>query len=78
MEGFKGTSVMKIAEDHDGNTFRAVYAAKFEEAIYVLHCFQKKSKSGIATPKNDLELIKRRYHRAEQEHQEWVKESKKS
>lgn len=45
----------------DGDAYRVLYVAKFEEAVYVLHAFQKKSKSGIATPKKDLDLAKRRY-----------------
>lgn len=73
MEGFKGASVLKIVDDFDGETYRAVYTVKFEEALYVLHCFQKKSKSGIATPKQDLELIQSRYKIAAEEHEKWKK-----
>lgn len=47
-------------EDIDGNTYRAVYTVKLRSGVYVLHCFQKKSKSGIATAKRDLDLIRRR------------------
>jgi phage-related protein len=57
--------VMELVEDHDRNTYRAVYTAKFPDAVYVLHCFQKKSKSGIATPKPDIELILARYRIAQ-------------
>lgn len=57
----KGLSgVYELKEDYDGNTYRAVYIAKLKDKIYVLHCFQKKSKSGIATPQKDVELIKSR------------------
>ncbi len=52
--------VMELVEDHDRNTYRAVYTAKLADAVYVLHCFQKKSKSGIATPKPDIDLIMQR------------------
>ena len=52
--------VMELVEDFDRNTYRAVYA------VYVLHCFQKKAKSGIATPKPDVELIARRYKIAQE------------
>ncbi|WP_239496328.1 type II toxin-antitoxin system RelE/ParE family toxin, partial [Salinicola peritrichatus] len=45
------TGVLEVVEDHQSDTYRAVYTVKFEGAIYVLHCFQKKSSSGIATPK---------------------------
>ena len=55
---------MELAEDFDRNAYRAVYTAKLPDAVYVLHCFQKKSKSGIATPKPDVELIRRRYRMA--------------
>ncbi|MEM9444648.1 MAG: type II toxin-antitoxin system RelE/ParE family toxin [Verrucomicrobiota bacterium] len=55
---FKG--VYELRDNHDGNTYRAVYIAKLKGKIYVLHCFQKKSKSGIATPKQDMDLIKTR------------------
>ena len=68
MRGFSGASVIEIVEDFDGNTYRAVYTVKFAEAIYVLHAFQKKSKSGIATPKHDLDLMKRRFKRAKELH----------
>lgn len=57
--------VLKIIEDYRKNTYRAVYTIKFTEIVYVLHCFQKKSKTGIATPKQDIELIERRLKAAE-------------
>ncbi len=68
MKGFSGASVIEIVEDYDGNTYRAIYTVKFAEAIYVLHAFQKKSKSGIATPKHDLDLIEERFKRAKELH----------
>jgi phage-related protein len=55
-----GGGVMEVVEDHQGNTYRAMYTAKLPDAVYVLHCFQKKSKSGIATPKPDVALIEQR------------------
>ena len=55
MTGFGSADVLEVVEDHQGDTFRAVYIAKFAGWVYVLHCFQKKSKSGIATPKRDLD-----------------------
>ncbi len=60
LRGFGGASVLEVAANYDGNAFRAVYTVRFAEAVYVLHCFQKKSKKGIATPQSDIELIKRR------------------
>ena len=74
-EGFKGAGVLKIAEDFDGDTYRAVYTVNFREAVYVLHCFQKKSKQGIATPKQDIDLVKERYRRALEEHKQWQKQN---
>jgi phage-related protein len=70
LKGFGGTRVMEIVERHRTDTYRAVYTAHFAEAIYVLHVFQKKSKHGIATPKPDMDLIKRRYAEAERRHKE--------
>ena len=51
---------IELRESHEGNAFRAVYIAKLKEKIYVLHCFQKKSKRGIATPSKEMELIAQR------------------
>lgn len=53
MKGFGAASVLEVIEDHDGDTYRAVYTVRFRDAIWVLHCFQKKSKHGIATPSKD-------------------------
>src|SRR5882762_9713548 len=55
-----GSGVLELVDDFDGDTFRAVYAMRFEFAVYVLHSFKKKSKQGIKTPQGDIELIKRR------------------
>src|SRR5260221_8404761 len=55
-----GSGVMEIVSNYDTNTYRAVYATKIGKVIYVLHCFQKKSTKGIATPKVDSDLIGRR------------------
>jgi phage-related protein len=68
LQGFGGGSVLEIADDFDGDTYRAVYTVRFAEAIYVLHAFQKKSKHGIATPRGELDLIRRRLRNAEQLH----------
>jgi phage-related protein len=65
LKGFGGAGVLEIVTDHVGDTFRAVYTVKFATAIYVLHAFQKKSKSGIKTPKEELKLIHRRLNAAE-------------
>ena len=66
LKGFGSAGVLEIIEQFDGDTYRAVYTVKFREVIYVLHCFQKKSKSGIKTPQQDIELIQRRLRAAEE------------
>ena len=53
----EGPGVFEIVEDHRGNAYRAVYTVRFAAAIYVLHCFQKKSPSGIRTARNDQQRI---------------------
>jgi phage-related protein len=63
--------LVEIIDDYDGDTYRAVYAVRFEGVVYVLHAFQKKSKSGIATPRKDLALIDVRLRRAEKDYMEW-------
>ncbi len=55
-----GPGIYELAEDHRGDTFRAVYAVQSGDAVHVLHAFQKKSKSGISTPQPDVELIEKR------------------
>jgi phage-related protein len=70
LKGFKGASVLEIVEDYDGDTYRAVYTVKLAGVVYVLHVFQKKSKHGIATPKQDLELIEKRLQLALEFHKE--------
>ena len=61
LQGFGGTGVMEMVEEHDGDTYRAIYTVKFTKMMFVLHAFQKKSKKGIATPKADMGLIEQRY-----------------
>ena len=60
-----------MIEDHQGDTFRAVYTVRFAGWVYVLHCFQKKSKSGIKTPQADLDLVKLRLKAAQQDFEAW-------
>jgi len=57
LKGFGGAGVLEIVENNTGGTYRAVYTVKFPEAVFVLHCFQKKSKRGIATPKEEMDII---------------------
>ena len=70
LRGFGGASVIEIIACQEGDTWLAVYTVRFAEAVYVLHTFQKKSKRGIATPKKELDLIRRRLAEAERLHQE--------
>ena len=60
LKGFGSAGVIEIVENDAGGTYRAVYTVKFEEAVFVLHCFQKKSKRGIATPRGDMIIIRAR------------------
>ena len=69
LKGFSGAGVLEIIERFDGDTYRAVYTVKFREVVYVLHCFQKKSKSGIKTPQQEVGLIRRRLKAAEEDYQ---------
>jgi phage-related protein len=70
LRGFGGAGVLEVVQDHDGDTFRAVYTVKFARAVYVLHTFQKKSTKGIKTPVAEVELICRRLKAAEAHHEE--------
>ena len=70
LRGFGGVRVMVIVDRHDTNTYRAVYTAQFDEAIYVLHAFQKKSKRGMATPTREVDLNRRRLVDAERLHRQ--------
>ena len=66
LSGFSGAGVLEVISDFRGNTFRAVYTVRFAGVVYVLHAFQKKSKTGRATPRRDIELIQRRLREAGQ------------
>lgn len=68
LRGFGGRSVVEIVSDYRGDTWRAVYTVRYADAIYVLHAFQKKSKRGAATPKMDIDLIRRRLADVERLH----------
>jgi phage-related protein len=70
LKGFGGAGVLEVVENNTGGTYRAVYTVRFKEAVFILHCFQKKSKSGIATPKHDIEIIRARLKIAEARAQE--------
>ncbi len=65
----EGPGVLEIVEDHRGDTYRAVYTVKFENAAYVLHAFQKKSPKGIKTAQSDVELVSRRLKAAGEDYE---------
>ena len=72
LQGFGNDGVLEVVDDFDGNTYRAIYTVRFAQAVYTLHVFQKKSRKGIATPKQDIELVKARLKRAEDHYAAWV------
>ena len=74
LSGFGSANVIELKRDHKGDTYRAVYTVRFSKAIVVLHAFQKKSKSGKKTPKQELELIHSRLKMASELYKEWLKE----
>jgi phage-related protein len=65
LKGFGNAGVLEVLENDADGTYRAVYTIRFQEAVFVLHCFQKKSKTGIATPKRDMETIRLRLQAVE-------------
>ena len=76
LRGFGGAGILVIVESHAGDTYRAVYTVRLAGRIYALHAFQKKSKAGIKTPKSEVDLIKSRLKRAEEEHARWLENQK--
>lgn len=70
LKGFGGAGVVEVIQDFQGDTFRAVYTVRFEEAVYVLHVFQKKSKKGSETPWRDSNLIQQRLREVREIHEE--------
>ena len=74
LNGFGGAGTLEIVEDFHGDGYRCVYSVKFAGAVYALHAFQKKSKTGIKTQKQDIELIRDRLKRAEEHYRKWIEE----
>ena len=66
LSGFGGAGVVEVVTDYRGDTFRAVYTLRYAGTVYVLHAFQKKSKTGRETPRRDMDLIHQRLREAEQ------------
>ena len=73
LKGFSGAGVLEVIARHDGDTFRAVYTVRFSGVVYVLHVFQKKSKSGVATPKKEIDLVHSRLKLAEADYDTWTR-----
>lgn len=72
LRGFGGAAVLEVVEDHDGNSYRAIYTIRFAGAVYVLHAFQKKSKKGVKTPTHEMATVKARLKAAERHYAEWI------
>ena len=75
LQGFGGASVLQITSSSREGTFRVVYTVRFPQAVFVLHAFQKKSKSGRATPAEDMDRVRRRLQQAEADYAEFYPES---
>ena len=65
LKGFKGAGVLELVEDYAGDAYRAVYTVRFGDAVYILHAFQKKSKTGRKTPRLEKDRIAERLKQAE-------------
>lgn len=72
LKGFRGANVLEIVEEDEAGTYRIMYTVQFEYVMYVLHAFQKKSKTGIKTPKQDMDLVEIRLNWARQKYKEWL------
>ncbi len=72
LKGFKGASILEIVEEDGSGTYRTMYTVQFAEVVYVLHAFQKKSKTGIKTPKQEIDLVEIRLKWAQQKYKEWI------
>ena len=68
---------LRFREDYDSDTYRVVYTVRFAERIYVLHTFQKKSRSGIQTARQDIDLIRARLRAAAELHEDWLEQQRK-
>jgi phage-related protein len=73
LKGFEGASVLEIVKNDGQGTYRTMYSVQFEEIVYVVHAFQKKSKKGIKTPKHEMDLVKQRLQLAKVHYKEWLR-----
>lgn len=78
LTGFGGASVLEVVDNYATDTYRAVYTVRFEEAIYVLHLFQKKSTQGRKTSQHDLEAVRTRLQQAQALHEEFLQQEGKA
>ncbi|MCE5316667.1 MAG: type II toxin-antitoxin system RelE/ParE family toxin [Parachlamydia sp.] len=77
LKGFGGANVLEVVQKDGEGTYRAMYTVQFEDVVYVLHAFQKKSKTGIKTSKQDLNLVAQRLKAAAYEYNAWLSHKKK-
>ncbi len=70
LRGHHGAGVLEVVTQHDAQAYRAIYTVRFQEAVYILHVFQKKSKSGIATPAEEMRVVEARLKEASRRHSE--------
>jgi phage-related protein len=72
LRGFGGAGVLEVMDDYNGDTYRAVYTVRFSHVVYVLHAFQKKSRSGTTTPRHEIAMIEQRLKRAKEDYERWL------
>jgi len=75
LKGLKGATILEIVQNDGDGTYRTMYTVQFEEVVYVLHAFQKKSKTGIKTDKQDIDLVKQRFSAAKLKYKEWLSQT---
>ncbi len=76
LKGFGGAGVLEVVDDFGGDAYRAVYTVRYAGVVYVLHAFQKKSRKGIATPRQEIKLIEERLQRAREDYEQWQREER--
>ena len=76
LKGFRGAGVLEVVEQEYGNAYRAVYTVRFAGIVYVLHAFQKKSKSGRKTPDEEMTKVQSRLKEAEKHHAQWIEQER--
>lgn len=77
LKGYTGAGVLEIIKPFATDTYRAVYTVRFEEKVYVLHAFQKKSNTGAEMPEREMRVIEARLRRAQEMHDDWLRGRKK-